>query len=392
MKTHRKEQPIQLNCFKVFFLGIVAFLAGNTACFATIAIHGNQIITTPTTYSNTDLDLTDGRFTINSGGSLTIQNSTINGTISSSNPFFVSVNGGSVNLTNNTVSVKASGITPDSSNRAQNQVIQVQQGNVNMVQNNFSVDTSFTVGLLATQSVATTDFKIDNNTISNFHGGLYLINSNNAEVNDNTFKNVSYSNIFNMGNLSKFNRNLISFPGNLTLGNAFDIINSDGVTIADNIIASGSNYGIFVMGGQNLFISNNKITDGLSYAIFIQTPSLLEASKNIYLSHLLASKKIRAGMNNNIVITNNYLAQNRFGLSGGMVNNLIVTDNTFIQHFTDSSTRQYWTNNDILLPSVTNLTWINNLYKEAFTQDNDGDNSPALQFVSFPAHGGVFIS
>jgi hypothetical protein len=45
-----------------------------------------------------------------------------------------------------------------------------------------------------------------------------------------------------------------------------------------------------------------------------------------------------------------------------------------------------------LLPSVTNLTWLNNTYKEAFTQDISGDNTPSLQFVNFPAHGGVFIN
>jgi hypothetical protein len=64
----------------------------------------------------------------------------------------------------------------------------------------------------------------------------------------------------------------------------------------------------------------------------------------------------------------------------------------FIQRFTDTSLRQFWTNNDNILPNVNSLTWVDNLYKEAFTQVNGGDNTSSLTFVTFPAHGGVYIA
>ncbi len=387
----RGQVRIRMACLKECLFGTMLFFVGNTVCLADIVLHGNQVITTPTSYNHQTLDLTDGRFTVNPGGSLDIENSTINITISSGNPYFVLLNSGQLTLKNNAVNVKAGSITPNPSVQAAYQLMTISNGQVNIATNTFSIDTPFTVGLLSTQTTLTSGFQITGNTINSFHGGLYLSNSNNAEVDGNVFSNVSYANIFNMGNLNNFNHNLFSFPGNLNQGDAIDIVNSNGVTIAGNIIASGSNYGISVMGGQNLFIENNKITDGLSYGIIIQTPSMAELRKNKSLSQLLAGRKFKLTVNSNIVITNNYIAQNKYGLTGGVIDKLIVTNNMFIQRFTDSSIRQYWTNNDNLLPSVTNLTWLDNQYKEAFTQDNAGDNTPSLQFVTFPAHGGVFI-
>ena len=41
------------------------------------------------------------------------------------------------------------------------------------------------------------------------------------------------------------------------------------------------------------------------------------------------------------------------------------------------------------MKNLTNFEWKNNLYKEAFTQVNGGDNSKSLQFVTFPKFGGV---
>lgn len=375
------------------FTGTVLIFS-NASCFAAIVLHGNQVINSPTAYNGVTLDLTDGRFTINTGGALNIQNSIINITVSPSNPFFVQMNNGNLALNNNKVNVKVSGIPQNSDTNASYQLVSVQQGSVNVINNAFVIDTPFTVGLFGTQGVSqTSGFKIDNNTISNFHGGVYLINSNHADVSGNEFTNVSFSNIYNNGNLSTFNGNTFIFPGNLKSGNAFDVVNSDSMTISNNIITSGSNYGINIMGGNNIFVENNKITDGNSYAINIQTPSLNEINKDKHLTQLMQIKKIKFTLaNDNIVISGNYIAQNKYGLTGGMINRLLVTKNIFIQKFTDSSIRQFWTNNDNLLPLVTNLTWLNNVYKEAFTQENGGDNTPALQFVEFPAHGGVFIN
>lgn len=371
----------------------VLLVFGSHLSFAAIILHGNQVINAPRTYTNQVLDLTDGRFTIQTGGILTIQNSTIDITISPTNPFLVQMNDGSLILKNNIVNVKVSGISQIPSMRALYQLIAIQRGSLILEKNNVMIDTAFTVGFLDTLgSVATTGFKISGNTINNFHGGIYLNNSNDADVKENTFSNVSFSNIYNSGNLSNFNDNTFNFPGNLQFGNAIDIVNSDSITISNNVIASGSNDGISVMGANNLFIENNKITDNKAYGIIIYTPTMSEVKKNKYLSQLIPMNKMRLIPNTNIVISNNYISQNKYGLTGGVIERLIVTNNFFIQHFTDTSIRQYWTNNDNLLPFVSNLTWVDNIYKEAFTQENGGDNTQALQFVTFPQSGGVFIN
>ena len=372
--------------------GALLFLMSSTACFADIVLHGNQIISSPVSYHHQTLDLTDGRFTVKSGGTLDIEDSTIITTISSANPYLIHLHNGQITLKNNTVNVKVNSIAQNFHVRSPYQLIRVKAGTVDITGNDFSVSTPFSVGLLETLGTVTHGFTITNNTINNFHGGLHLFNSYNAKVDDNIFSNVSFSNIFNRGDFNSYNRNIFSFPGNLMFGDAIDIVNSDSVTVSSNIISSGSNYGISITGGQDLFIDNNKITDGASYAILIQTPTLAEVRKNESLSSLLPLAQLKFdAVNNNIVIKNNYLSQNKYGLTGGLVNQLIVMNNIFIQRFSDTSIRQYWTNNDNLLPSVTNLTWLNNEYKEAFTQDNAGDNTSSLQFANFPAHGGVSL-
>ena len=392
MQTSIKEQnSIKSGFLLILLLGIALYLISQACLASPIIIAGNKIINTPTMYNNVELDMTNGRFTITAGGSLTIENAVINVAISPSNPYFVSMNNDSLSLKNNTIHVTSSGITPNPNVKSLNELIDVQQGKVEIVGNTVQIDNAFTVGFLTTQNLTTDGFIINNNTIKNFHGGVYLVHSNNAHVNDNTFENVSFANIYILGNLNKFKRNIFSFPGNLMFGDAIDVVSSDSVTISDNIIASDAGYGISIMGGQNIFIDNNKITDGSSYAIFIHAPALSSLKSHKYLSQLVGKEKITGAGNTNIVITNNYLAQNRYGLAGKMIDKLIVTNNTFIQRFTDSSIRQFWTNNDILLPSATNLTWSNNIYKEAFTQEVPGDNKSALRFVVFPEHGGVFL-
>lgn len=378
--------------FPNFLLGLVLMLMSNL-CFAqTIIINGNQIINQTTKYDHVVLDMTNGSFTLTKNSLLEIKDCIINITISAGNPFFATLNQGHLVLGKNVFNVTTSGITPNSHALSLYHLIQVNQGTLNLTGNQFTVDKPFTVGFITTNlNFITEGFKIYGNRIQNFHGGIYLYNSNNAEINDNSFENVSYANIFNIGNMSNYKRNIFSFPGNLSLGDAIDIINSDSITIEDNIIASGSNYGIYIMGGQHLFIDNNKITDGLAYGIFIQAPTPILINKNSYLTQLLAKYKMKSSANSAISITNNYIAQNRYGLAGDLVQGLIAEDNIFIQRFNDSASRQYWTNNDVLLASATNVTWVNNLYKEAFTQDNEGDNSNALNFVSFPAHGGVSL-
>lgn len=375
-----------------FFLGIILLL-GSTLGFAqTIVITGVKVIDKPTTYENVVLDLTNGAFAINKNGVLKILNSTVNVTLSPGNPFFASLNRGHLVLEKDVFNVTSSGLSPSPTTQPLVWLIQVNRGTLNLAGNQFTSAMPYTTGFITTNVDFNTEgFQINRNMIKNFHGGVYLYHSNNADVNDNSFENVSFSNIFNMGNMSNFKRNTFSFPGNLSQGDAIDIVDSTSLTIQDNIISSSSSYGIFIMGGQNLFIDNNMLTDGLSYGIFIQTATPTLISKNKNLAPVLAKHKFVCAANSAITITNNYLAQNRYGLAGEVVSGLDVEDNVFIQRFSDNASRQHWTNNDVLLAAATNVTWLNNLYKEAFTQDNGGDNTQALNFVDFPAHGGVSL-
>ncbi len=374
-------------------IGIFIFLVTPLTYAETIKINGNQVITKSIKYKNVRLDMTHGNFIIKNNADIDIENSVVDVTISPTNPFYIYLTNGSLTLKNNTFNVVSSGITQNPNAQSPYKLIKVDKGDVTITDNTFTIDIPYTVELFTTNvNYVTNGFEISRNKIKNFHGGIYLSKCNNAEINDNVFSNVSYSNIFNNGNVNNYRGNVFLFPGNLKLGNAFDIVNSDTVNIVDNIISSGSNYGVFILGSRNIVLDNNKITDGLSYGIFIQTPSLSNISKDKYLVSLLPKQKINFYANDNITITNNLIAQNRYGLAGGVINHLTVEKNTFIQKFADTRTRQFWTNNTILLPSVSNLTWTKNLYKEAFTQEVPGNNTIALQFVTFPTHGGVSLS
>ena len=45
----------------------------------------------------------------------------------------------------------------------------------------------------------------------------------------------------------------------------------------------------------------------------------------------------------------------------------------------------------MLLRQASHVTWIDNYYKEAYTQDNSEDNTLAQQFVPYPPKGGVHL-
>jgi parallel beta-helix repeat protein len=379
----------QISIFKSFI--ILLLLALSSLTYAnTIVITGNNIINTPTSYTNVTLDMTNGRFTINPGGTLTLQNCIVNIAISPSNPFFATLNKDALTLEKNVFNVTSDAITSDPNTQSVYALINVNDsGHLSITDNTFKVNKLYTVGFLVTQNNPTNGFIISNNFFKNFHGGIYLAASTNPTISNNTFETVSFSNIYFSGTLAQINDNIFSFPGNLTMGDGIDVVNADSVNIHNNQIASSSGYGIMMMGAKNITVDSNKITDGLSYGIFIRTPAS-PLKKDNYLSQLYRKSKSLIN-NDNITITHNYIEQNRYGLSGEIINNLIVINNIFIQRFDDSSVRQFWTNNTNLLPSVSNLTWSSNYYKEAFTQDVPGDNTNALQFVPFPEYGGVYL-
>jgi parallel beta-helix repeat protein len=332
-------------------------------------------------------------FIIVPGGSLDIENCIINVSASPTNPFFTYMTTGGLTLKDNTVKVTVSGITSDPSSQALYQLIKVDQGALVIKHNNFSVNQAYTYGFFTTnKTYATSGFSIRENVIKNFHGGIYLLNSYADEVEDNTFTRVSMSNILNTGDSSEFEHNIFNFPGNLAQGNAFDIVNSSSIRLINNIIASSSNAGIHIMGGKDITVTRNKITDSLSYGISIEPFTPLTLKKNRFLTQAgIAFGDPSSHKNKSITVSNNYISQNRYGLTAQSVNGLTVTGNTFIQKFQDSVARKFWTNNDHLLSDVNGLVWTKNLYKEAFTQVVPGDNTLAKQFVVFPETGGVTL-
>lgn len=387
-------------CLIFFFVTFLLFLS--TICFAgilrdskkRIKIDGSQPIAYPTTFRNVILELSHGGFVVKNHASLDIENAIINVTISPSNPFFVFLISGVLTIKNSIFNVTVNGISPDPNNQPLFQLLKIQQGKVAITDSQFIIDTFYTVGFLVTdENFGTSGFQIINNTISNFHGGLYLANSNNTEVDNNIFANVSFSNIFYIGLHGNFKGNRFTFPGNLYLGDAIDILDSDSVIISDNSIVSCSNYGIFLSGSKNVLLNNNNMSDGATYGIYVQIPSMMMKDKNLhqYFSQLMAKHKIKNQTNANITVTNNYFGQNRFGLAANNVTNLIVQNNIFTQKFADDESRSFWTNNDNLLLDVTGLVWMNNLYKESFTQEVPGNNIRALTFVTFPISGGVIL-
>jgi len=361
-------------------LVILMVLTFPMSCFSAVILHGNQDIMSSMAYHHATFDLTDGRFTIKQGGSLIITDSIIDITISAHNPFLANIQNGSLVLKNTIVNIKTSGMYPNPEKKALYQLITQQGGQLNVLNNTFDVTDDFTVGFIHVTCLASkSNIKINHNRINHFHGGIDLALCDEVEIDDNNFTEVSLANISYSGNHSQFIGNTFYFPGNLRTGNAINMVKANHIMVSHNIIASSASYGMTLMGVSDISIDSNKITDGQSYAIFINSPKFKVKFKH---------EKIT---NDNISISNNYFSQNKYGVAGDDILHLIINNNIFIQKFNDARTRQTFTDNHYLLPHVFELTWHDNLYKEAFTQENDGDNTSALTFIVFPKYGGVRI-
>lgn len=379
--------------------GAGLFFIANISYANTIIIHPNTVISFPKTYDGATLDMSNGSFIIKNHATLTIQNSSVYGTISESNPVLISVEDGNVNLNNNQVSITASGITQHPLTQSLQHVIQLALGNVNIAGNSFSIDQPFSAGfLITTSSIPTTGLQITNNTFSQFHGVLYLIASDNALVSDNIFKNNTYGNIVNIGNNSKIVHNTIAFSGNNRLGNSIDVIDSDNVLISKNILLTPTCHGVYVINSHHLTIDSNRIYGGITHAMTIltypETSATLPGAKGMhleYLTNILAQHKMRNSLSSTITVSNNFMSQNRYGLAGMDIAGLTVQNNTFIQRFSDDASRKFWTNNNILLKNVTGLSWTNNLYKEAYSQTMGSHNPNTTIIVPFPASGGITL-
>ncbi|MDX1901435.1 MAG: right-handed parallel beta-helix repeat-containing protein [Gammaproteobacteria bacterium] len=375
-----------VKCLVVLFLLILSNLARSE----TIVIHGRVFIDKPTTYNNVTLDLSHGSFVITNGAVLHVENSIIQGTLSSNNPFLIYGLAGRLEFINNRVHVAVDGVSPQPDIPAQYNAFRTRQAEVIFSGNTFFVGTPFAVGLFATDKLATSKIKIINNSIQNFHGGILLSHSQNAQIIHNQFYKVSSGNIFIVNNQHAIvNHNTILFPGNGHVGDGVDIVNSNDVVLASNYIFSGSCYGVLILASSHISIQHNNISSGITYGIHINTAMENLEYPYAYLKRAIENENFVSIDNNHIIIQNNYIAQNRYGLSASYVDDLIVTNNLFIQSFSDRFQRKFWTNNNTLLKNITHLTWLHNTYKEAFTQYVKGDNANALKYFDFPRNGGV---
>lgn len=374
---------------KVYSIWILLtiFLLSNNTCLATksLTINGTRIIDKPTTFSNIILNLDQGAFLIKNNASLDIINCIINVTMTRNNPFFISLLTGNLTLHNNIVNVTAIDLPVTPSTQSLYYAIQIQQANkVNISDNQFAVDKFFSVGWILTHSeFSTSGFQISHNKITNFHGGIYLFNSNNGLISHNLFSHVSFANIWVTSDNCKITDNNIISPGNNFVGDAIDIVDAKNTTIANNFIASPSCYAIFICRAKNALIDNNKIVSGITYGIFI-VPTLSTENRDVQIDLTKAA-------NQYIIITHNYLSQNRFGLAAKSVHGLFVHDNYYIQRFANDASRIFWTNNDNLFSNIKYFVWSNNFYKEAVTQAIPSNDTNTSTFVVYPRRGGVIL-
>lgn len=360
----------------------------------TIVITGKSVINKPVLFNNVTLDLSHGYFFITGNGKLTIQNSSILGGISPDNPRLIEVNNGTLVLKQNTMNVIADNIPPSPEQISTYNVIRIIQGHVNLANNHFTIDKSYRASLLVTGSLPTDHFVIQKNLIENFNGGFILLYSTNAQISNNKFVHVGISDIYTAyGNENLIDHNIILFSGNNNVGDGIDIINSQNTVIQKNYIASGSCYSMFVMQCQNVQIDQNIITDGITYGIYITSNV---SSTDPYSKQLIALQRLTKSPsaiypNRSIFIRDNWLIQNRYGLAAIDVTQLTVLGNFFSQHFKNSASRKFWTNNDVLLLNVNQVVWNNNLYREATTQAIDESNDLSRKLVTFPPHGGITL-
>jgi hypothetical protein len=379
---------------KMTFYVAIVLVFGYSSCFSKMTT-AQIIIDHPTTYKGMTVDLTNQSFLITNNATLTIENCSIKGVISPASPILFNLSSGQIIFKNNLVSIVAKDIAPNPTSVSVYYVFKIDQGSMTLSGNEFSVDKPYSIGGLTTGDTYTKDFIITDNTFYKFHGGLFFHNTQNLLIQKNSFVQVSGSNIYiNTDIDSTIQDNIILFSGNNNVGDAIDITDSTNTDIINNFIGNGSCYSILILNCENLNIINNKIMGGITYAISINSSLSLKSNNEKYL--LLLSGRFKPSnntnlSNSNINIANNYISQNRYGLTVKHAVGLKVNDNFFIQHFSNASDRQFWTNNDILITDTSGISWQNNLYKEAYSQVDNDDNALAKQFVIFPEHGGVIL-
>lgn len=368
-----------------YLLGIVLFLT-----FLQVSHASNIIIDSTVVYNNANIDLTKDTITIKKGGLLKIKNSKIIGTLSEDHPFLIDVQDGSLVLLLNDIEINAPNIAPHDQEQSLQNAILLENAHLWMNKNNIIMKDPFRAGLLLSYSqFLTNDIIISDNYIEGFHGALYLLNSDNLLIQNNTLKLNSYGNIVISGKYARVIGNSIYLSGRDRLGNSIDLIGATDALLSGNVLFMPTCHGIYSLMSNNVTVEDNIIVGGITYAMTFL--SNIEQVKDADLRSMikLVNQKMVAE-SNDIVIQNNYMQQNRYGIQASDITNLTINNNLFSQHFDNADKRVFWTNNKNLLLNVTNLVWNNNLYKEAFTQDNNGSNAQT-NIVNYPEAGGVHL-
>lgn len=361
----------------------------------TFVIEGQQLIDRPIVYSDAILDFSHGSFYITNNATVTIQNSTIHGTVSPENPSLYQVSRGRLVLKNNRIRIHAENLPQNPFSPPSQFMVRLKKGEAYLINNDFRIDQPYTAGLFIEEGSQPGHFWIADNKIQNFHGGIYAIGSRHSLISGNAFTRVSNANIYALNAFDlAITRNTILFSGNNNVGDSMDIIDSDNIRVRKNHIFDSTCYSIFIMRSSNVQIEKNDVSHGITFAVFA-TNSLSPQNENFaWLSTLnrhYSRHRILNQKNTGLFISDNLLSQNRFGLSINHADGVIVKNNIFVQRFIDNKSRQFWTNNDILFQDITHLVWEKNQYKEAFTQSLTDRNDQSLQFVPFPEHNGVIF-
>lgn len=376
----------------ILFLLIILFQPLANA--SPITIIGRNVIDRDTTYEHRVLDLTRGYFVIENNAKLVLDHCLVLGSLNPEKTHLIYLNKGSFLIQNSLFNISTTNIPENPLRQSIYSVFFVSEGQVNLFRNRFTIDKPYTASLFVTDKYPTRDINIRGNQLEYYHGGFILNNTQNAILSGNQFSRVSTTNILLLKSKhSRIENNEIFFSGNNNIGDGIDLIDSENIALQGNTIASGSCYSVSILRCKKISLESNRIMGGITHAIII-----LGASVSHYPNPSLRSYFEESSSSNNtasksqdIKITHNYLSQNRYGIAASNVEELLVTDNLFIQRFLDDKKRKFWTNNEILLKEVKNLTWLRNKYKEAYPQKRPDSVEKSSRLLEFPTSGGVSL-
>lgn len=142
-----------------------------------------------------------------------------------------------------------------------------------VVQNNtFTNENQYAAGLLMMSGrTYVGNIRIEDNSISNFHGAIYVSHALGASIDDNRlFRNSLGNIVVTDAKTSQISNNMIELPGNGTTGDGMTLGGLDQDVVRNNTIINGSCYGIWVMqGSSRTTFYRNTIHGGITDAVCI---------------------------------------------------------------------------------------------------------------------------